>query len=408
MGEFPSDKNEAKRRIKGNPIFPEESPNTMKAIKARVLYTGRKVVEEAWLLFQRKKVVGVSRKQRGEVVGEYEVVTPAFIDPHSHIGMVRAGEPAAEEESNEKFDSLTAGTDALDSVQMDDTSFAASVRAGVLYSCVLPGSGNIVGGQSAVLRNYAPTTNAALFARAGIKGAFGYNPISCREWKGKRPYTRMGALGILRAKLAAVRAKLEKLGRLPQKKRGEVEFDTEETVLRALLERQEVFRVHVHKADDVDALLRLADEFKLRVVVEHTMDVHDRRVYETLRKRRIPVVYGPLDSLAYKVELKHESPKNVALLVESGVEYGLMSDHPVILQETLPLTLRWFLRAGLSKQQALEVLTRQNAHLLGLDRLLGTLERGRWASFVGWDGDPFDLACRPRAVYGEGEALFTE
>ena len=378
----------------------------MRCLKAKVIYTGRKKVENAHLVFNRDKVVGISKRKQGKLAGGCAVITPAFIDPHAHIGMHRSGEPAAEGEANPKLDSIVTLADALDSVQMDDAAFEDSVLAGVLYSCVVPGSGNIIGGRSAVIRNFAPGTNAALVARAGIKGAFGYNPMSTREWKGTRPWTRMGALSLLRARLEAVRAKMRKGKRLPAGRKHEAELSAEDAVVRDLLTRKETFRVHVHKADDIDALLRFVDEFRLRVTCEHTMDVRDARVYEKLKRRGIPVVYGPLDSFAYKVELKHKSPLNARLLMESGVEFGLMTDHPVILQQTMLLTLRWFLRAGMSKQGAIELATRRNARILGLERKLGTLERGKWASFVCWTGDPFDIGNHPAAVYAEGKPVW--
>ena len=122
--------------------------------------------------------------------------------------MERSGEPGSEGEANDHMDSMLFLADALDSVQMDDTAFRTPWSMGVLYSCVLPGSGNIVGGSAAVIRNYARTTTEALVARAGIKAAFGYNPMSTRDWKGTRPYTRMGCLSLLRARLAAVKRKI--------------------------------------------------------------------------------------------------------------------------------------------------------------------------------------------------------
>ncbi|GAG16365.1 unnamed protein product, partial [marine sediment metagenome] len=182
----------------------------MDSIRAGLIYTGTKVVENAYLAFNGKKVVGVSKAKRGTLRGRFPVVTPAFVDPHSHIGMWRAGEPINEGEGNEHMDTILALSDALDSVQMDDKAFRDAIEMGVLYSCVVPGSGNIVGGRSAVIRHYGKNTSDALFARAGVKAAFGYNPMSTVEWKGKRPSTRMGALAILRAKLDDVRLKLEK------------------------------------------------------------------------------------------------------------------------------------------------------------------------------------------------------
>ncbi|MDZ7762039.1 MAG: hypothetical protein U5L00_17525 [Desulfovermiculus sp.] len=123
-----------------------------------------------------------AQELKGEFLGEHEVVTPAFIDPHSHIGMVRGGEPETEAEANDRQDSLLISADALDSLQLDDVCLGEAVETGVLYSCILPGSGNIIGGRSAVIRTYALDTNLALVARAGLKAAFGYNPMSTVSW----------------------------------------------------------------------------------------------------------------------------------------------------------------------------------------------------------------------------------
>lgn len=375
----------------------------MPAVRANTIYTGRQVVEGAAIHWEGDRIASVGEAS-GDVLGEYAVITPALIDAHSHIGLIRSGEPGDEAEANDHMDPMLAHADVLDSIQMDDTGFRDSIECGVLYSCVMPGSGNIIGGESAVIRNYGAQTNAALIRRAGIKAALGYNPMHVREWKGARPYTRMGALAILRGKLHDVRAKMDKAAAKPD----EVAYTAEEAVLRDLLTGAKRMRVHVHKADDIAALLRLVDEFGLGVTVEHTCDVHNSGIYEELRERDIPVIYGPLDTLAYKVELKHENWRNIEHLIASGVRYGLMTDHPVILQRTLLLTLRWFLRVGLTRQQALEIITRSNAEILGIDDILGTLEADKWASFVCWNGDPFSLESYPVAVYAEGQRIFQE
>jgi len=380
----------------------------MNCIRGKKIYTGKKVVENAYLTFNGKTVAGISKEKKGKLLGSFPVITPAFVDPHSHIAMVRAGEPGAESEANEHMDSILAVPDALDSVQMDDAALMDAVEAGVLYSCVLPGSGNIIGGLSAVIRHYAKNSTDALVARAGVKAAFGYNPMSTIEWKGKRPSTRMGALAILRTKLTDVSQKMAKHKRAKGAKKQEITFTAEEAVLRDLLSRKQVLRVHVHKIDDIAALLRIVDEFKLKVTVEHAGDVHQPEIFAELKKRRIPVIYGPTDSLAYKVELKHDTWRNIRHLIESGVEYGLMTDNPVILTRMLFLQTRWFTRLGLSKQQAIELLSRKNAEIIGLGGILGTLERGKWASFTCWNGDPFNITYHPVAVYGEGELIFAD
>ena len=379
----------------------------MKSLFAETLYTGDELVRNIHLVFEGNVVKGTSMEPKGEFLGRFPVVTPAFIDAHSHIGMERSGEPGSEGEANERMESLLFLADALDSVQMDDSAFRDSVEQGVLYSCVLPGSGNIIGGRSAVIRNFSHTTTAALIARSGIKAAFGYNPMSTRDWKGTRPYTRMGALSLLRARLAQVKAKIDKRGK-GSKAGGENPLTAEEEVVRDILQCRQALRVHVHKIDDIACLLRLQEEYGINVTVEHASDVNDGRIYAALKERGIPVVYGPLDAFAYKVELRHENWRNVRHLIESGVDFGLMTDHPVIPQRNLLLGLRWFIRCGLNRQDAIEIITRRNAQILGVDGFLGTLGKGKWASFSCWNGDPFDTTRYPVKVVAEGEVVFEE
>jgi imidazolonepropionase-like amidohydrolase len=380
----------------------------MKAIFAKTIYTGKKKISDAYLVFDHRKIIGVSTTEKGNLRGKFSVITPAFVDAHSHIGMARAGEPSEQGEANDQSDAILTLADALDSVQMDDSALRDAVEMGVLYSCVVPGSGNIIGGNSAVIRNYAKTSTNALITRAGLKAAFGFNPMKTNNWKGKRPTTRMGALAILRSKLDDVQQKVRKYRKAKGSKKQEITFTAEEKVLQDVLARKTRLRAHVHKIDDIAALLRLVDDYKIRVVVDHAMDVHQPQIFQELMRRKIPVVYGPIDSFAYKVELKHENWRNIRHLIASKVEFGLMTDHPVTLARQLLLQTRWFMRAGFSKQEAIELISRKNSQILGIDDRIGTIEKGKWASFICWSGDPFDLTSYPVAVYGEGELLFSD
>jgi len=257
-----------------------------------------------------------------------------------------------------------------------------------------------------VIRHYGEDSSEALVGRAGVKAAFGYNPMSTTSWKGTRPNTRMGAVSLFRKRLDEVRNKLA--AQKGKKATVEKALTLEEKLLADILAGKVRLRCHVHKIDDIATILRLTEEFPIKVSIEHAMDVHQPAIYDKLRQKKIPVVFGPLDAFAYKVELKHEAWRNVRHLIASKIPFGLMTDHPVVLSRNLFLQTRLLVRAGMNKQQAIEVITRQNAAILGIDRKLGSLEKGKWASFVCFNGDPFDMTCHPIAVYGEGRLLYQE
>ena len=382
-----------------------------KALKADVLYTGKKdgVLKDVYIVWDGNKFTKVTKDKPKEVEEiiefDHAVVTPAFIDAHSHIGMARAGEPSDEEEANERLDSVLPVVDALYSIYMDDKSFRESIEWGVLYSCVLPGSGNIIGGRAVFIRNFGADIEEAFVKYAGVKAALGFNPRKTTEWKGTRPYTRMGAVGILRKWLIKAR---DALKLIEEGKKTPEEIEPEIRMLFPVVKGEETLRVHAHKIDDIAGLIMLRREFKLKTTIEHASDIHTKEAFEKIKREGIPVVYGPVDAFAYKTELKHEYWRNVKLLIEVRPFFGLMTDHPVILQRNHYLQLRFFRRFGMDKSECISLITYNNAKILGVDELLGTIEPGKFASFIVWNGDPFSLESYPILVIGEGRELHRE
>jgi len=385
----------------------------LKAVRVSKLYTGRpgEVLRNVFIAWRGREIVyiGNEKPREAEVIAEVPVATPAFIDAHSHIGMVRSGEPMSEEESNDIMESVLPLNDALHSVYMDDKAFRESIEWGVLYSCVLPGSGNVIGGRAAVIRNYASDVEEAFIKSAGLKVALGYNPRSTKEWRGTRPSTRMGAIAILRKWLIKAR---DAAILIEKGKKDPEEFDPEIRALIPVVKGRELVRVHVHKEDDILLLISLRREFGLRVTIEHACDVHSSRTVEKIARERIPVVYGPLDAFPYKTELKHENWRNLKLFIDAGMVerqlLGLMSDHPVTLQRNLYLQLRLFARLGMDFSKAISTITLNNAKILGIDDVLGTIDVGKWASFVLWSGEPMSMESYPTLVVGEGRIVYEE
>jgi imidazolonepropionase-like amidohydrolase len=388
----------------------------MKLVKCKTLFDGNEEKSDCYVGYEGDEIkyVGMNnrpqREQGGrnvdEVIAEGNnyTITPGFIDSHSHIGLVRSGEPDKEEESNERMSAIYPLVSALHSIYMDDLSFTESVESGVLYSTVLPGSGNIIGGKAVLIRNFAKDVGEAIVSDVGIKMALGYNPRSTTEWKGDRPSTRMGAVAMLRENLIKAK-KMQRLLQTEKKVMDEVEPLTE--VFMDIISAEYKVMVHLHKEDDAIVLIQLVKEFGIKAIANHCADVHRAEVFSALNDASIPVVYGPMDSFPYKVELKHESWRNVEQLLKSKAKFSLMSDHPVILQRNLFYTLRHLLRFGTSKADAISKISREAAEIIGVPNI-GQVKAGFKASFAVWNGDPFSLSSHPVIVIAEGKIVYRE
>ncbi len=133
----------------------------MKLVKTKVLFDGTSEGKDLFIGFEDDEIKYVGRDEpsvkgsTNEIIIEADTVTPGFIDSHSHIGMARAGEPSTEEEANEEMRTIYPLVNSLHSVYMDDISFVESVENGVLYSTILPGSGNVIGGKAVLVRNFS-------------------------------------------------------------------------------------------------------------------------------------------------------------------------------------------------------------------------------------------------------------
>jgi imidazolonepropionase-like amidohydrolase len=387
----------------------------MKLIKSKILFDGSEEKRKDHFIGLEKdkiKYVGESKPaneeqdDNNEIILEDVVVTPSFIDSHSHIGMVRSGEPDKEEEANEKMNSIYPLVNALHSIYMDDPAFYESVESGVLYSTILPGSGNVLGGKAVLVRNFAKDVGEAYVMDVGIKAALGYNPRSTTEWKGdKRPSTRMGAIAMLRENFIKAK-KMQKLLETKKKAIDEVEPLTE--MFMDILSNKYKMMIHLHKEDDAMVLIQLLKEFGIKkAVANHCLDIYREQVFSALKAASIPIIYGPMDSFPYKVELKHESWRNVEKLLKSGAKFSIMSDHPVILQRNMLYTLRHLVRFGLSKGNAISKITKEAAEIIGAQDI-GQIKPGFKASLVAWNGDPFSMASHPISVIAEGKTVYEE
>ncbi len=399
-------------------------------VRADLLYDGTKKIPGMTIVVRDDRIVDVTtKKYPADISG---IVTPAFIDAHSHIGMERQGEPDTESEVDERLSAFAPMQNPVDSIYFDDRAFIEAVDFGVLYSCVVPGSGNILGGRAVVIKNFSSNRNRAVICDYGFKMALGYNPRSNPEWKGLRPNTRMGTIALFEKKISEV-SRLEETARIKRdrsfltlkkdsagrgfspaeklqqtqwiQKEYDLSLSSEQWAVHSLLNGKKTIKVHVHKDDDALLLIDLKKKYGFKVTAEHACGISDPEIFNALSDSGIPLVYGPVMSFDYKVELKNASYKNVAALMASRAQFGLMTDHPVILAHHLRDCLKYFLIQGMAPEAAIGLVTLENAKILKIDHLLGSIEPGKTASLVVWDKDVFHLGAFPRVVMAEGRMI---
>ncbi len=325
-----------------------------------------------------------------------KVVMPGLIDAHTHLGVYSEPTEWSAEDGNEMSGPVTPAMDALDAINPTDIAFDDALAGGVTTVMIAPGSANAVGGQCVVVKTVRrPTVESMILKRhAGLKIAFGENPRRVYGDKQKAPVTRMATAYLIRETLQKAREYL--------KKKGTKEFTPDfgmDAVLRVL--RHEMpLRAHAHRADDIMTALRIAREFDVDIVLDHCTEGH--LIASELAQRQAKVVIGPQLITRAKMELKDKSYRTPAVLAAHGVQFALISDHPVVPNMFLSVYAGLAVRFGLSPMAALRAVTRDPAEILGISDRVGMLAPGRDADIVVWSGDPLEMASRPVKIWVGG------
>ncbi len=376
---------------------------------ARIITVTRGIIEQGTVLVEDGKIKAVGQQLTvppdAEVIdGSGKVLTPGLIDAHSHAGVDEEGYGSEGWDYNEETDPATPWLRAIDGINPAEMGLRDAAANGVTAVCVLPGSANVIGGEGVVIHTYGSVVDEMVISRdAGLKVAFGENPKRVYQEQKKMPTTRMGIAAILREQLVKAGNYMTKMkqGETDPEKMPERDLRMENLV--RVLRREVPLRAHAHRADDIMTALRIADEFDVRIVIEHATEGH--KVADHLARRQIPAVVGPSMTSRSKVELQELDFKTAAILHAAGVKVALTLDHPVIPLKYLPVVAALAVRAGLPEEEAWRAITINPAEILGIGHLVGSVEAGKVADLVLWSGDPLDVRSRPEKVFIEGRLI---
>ena len=170
-----------------------------------------------------------------------------------------------------------------------------------------------------------------------------------------------------------------------------------------MLEREIPWRQHAHRADDIATALRIAEEFGYELVLDHGTESY--LIADRIAAAGVPVLYGPLIVSRSKVEVRHRTTRAPGILARAGVKVSIITDHPVVPIDFLVHQAALAVKDGMDPADALRAITLNPAEVLGLGDRLGSIDVGKDADLVLWDGDPLDLRHRTLRVWQAGREV---
>jgi len=415
----------------------EEAPPAAIALSgARIVPVSGPAIEGGTIVLRGGKIEAVGGPeiavppdaQRIDATGK--TIIPGMIDVNTSVGLVEVGSDHSTHDDDESSAAMTPHVRAADGINPDSETVMETRLAGVTTVVVAPSEGNLVGGLAAVVDLMGPTVRdmivsdgVALWANMGQQAV----------GRGKGGYTtRMGMIAELRAlfleaqehkrkldrhKLEVERAaraearRLKKIadraaGKLPTPTAGKDEKDEDAEpplpleppsrrprleALLPVLDGTTPFVVSAHREPDIRAAIAFAEEFSLRLILNHATEAY--RVAPLLAAKKIPVLVGPVTTQPSGRETWGAIYENAALLHEAGVPIAIQHGgaHNVRL---LAYQAGIAVAYGLPEAAALRAITLGPAEILGIARTHGSLEKGKVANLVVLTGDPL----QPRSV----------
>ena len=374
-------------------------------IGARLIPISGPEIEDGVLLIRGSKIAAVGAHDDVTVPHEARVVDLAgrvilagLVDTHSHIGGGGAADRSAP---------IQPGVRVLDSINARHSGFQRARAGGLTTLNVMPGSGHLISGQTAYLKLRQGDTIEELVIEdpegnptGGLKMANGTNSRRDLPFPG----TRGKSAALVRERFIAAQEYRDKKARFAEdpEKRPSRDLDLETLV--EVMEGKRIVHHHTHRHDDILTVLRLREEFGFEVVLHHVSE--GWKVAEQLAAAGVPSSVIVIDSPGGKLEARDLLLETGAILEQAGARVAFHTDDGITDSRLFLRSAALAVRAGMSRQGALEALTLEGARMLGMEDRVGSLEAGKDADFVILSGDPFSVYTQVLETWVEGEKVF--
>lgn len=396
-----------------------ESP-TVAYKGAKILTAAGKTYEPGTLVVAEGKIQAVGPAEEVSIPEDARVVDvsgkviiPGLVDTHSHLGLISRPMAPGNSDGNESTGPVQSIVRALDSINPFDPGLRMANAGGVTTANVMPGSGNVIGGQTIYvkLRGHTPEQMwiASKDVYGGLKMANGENPKRNYGRKGKAPGTRMKVAALQRAAFFQARQYMQKWDDYRKKLAAgddvsppDVDISLEPLV--EVLQGTRTVHFHTHRADDILTVLRLKEEFGFDLLIQHGTESY--KVYDEIAKQNVPVSMTVIDSPGGKAEVVDLIEECGAELAAAGIKVLVNTDDPITESRFFLRTTAVAVRGGLSEELALKSITLHPAEVMRLDHRIGSLEPGKDADFVVLSGEPFSIYTRVLQTFIDGKQVF--
>ena len=403
---------------------PDPSPKIL--IKNGTLLTGTgELLEKSSVLIENNRIVSVGSgiDETGATVidAEGKWITPGIIDIHSHMGVYPAPSLRSNSDGNEATSPTTPDVWAEHSVWTQDPQYTLALKGGITTFHVLPGSANLIGGRGVTLKNIRSVTVQGMkFPNAphSLKMACGENPKRVYGNRNTEPSTRMGNVAGYRKSWIKAKAYQKRLEEYESKSEEakELEYapsrDLELETLVGVLKGEILIQNHCYRGEEMAIMLDIAKEFGYKVTTFHHA-IEAYKVADILAEQGVCSAMWA-DWWGFKHEAYDMVWENVAIVDQAGNGTGcaiVHSDSAVGIQhlnQEASKALAAGRRSGLDidKARAIQWITLNAAKGLGIEDRVGSLEAGKMADVVIWNGDPFSVYSTVEKVFIDGHIKY--